>query len=319
MNDMRLKFEAEMTGLAPDDWYARLEEIADDLGYYEPLGKSHCAAFLDAGTNLYVTFENAETIQKSNAGAEPRGFHYTRQEGWSHLAIISDGESWFRDPAIYRYFDRLIDDGFFEDFDNVLFHGANAGGYAAAAYSVAAPGCTVLAIRPQATLDPRVTGWDVRYTDQRRKNFTDRYGYAPDMIDAADHTFILFDPLQRLDAGHVAMFTKPAMTPLRCMALGNKIDIALDAMGVHDDLIVAAMTKTLTEGGFNTILRARRDYALYLRSLYLHMIKTDHPVMAANVCAYVLRKEHDTFFAKKLQELTDQGHTPSKPLKYSAA
>lgn len=244
MKDMRLSFEAEMTRLEPADWYARLEEIADDLGYFEPLGRNHCAAFLDAGTNLLVTFENAETIQKSNENAEPRGFHYAKHEGWSHLAIISSTESWFRDPAVYRYFDRLIDDGFFEDFDNVLFHGANAGGYAAAAYSVAAPGCTVLAIRPQATLDPRIAGWDTRYMDQRRNNFSDRYGYAPDIIDAVNHAYIAFDPLQRFDAIHAAMFTRSNMTPLRCKGLGNRPDSAFDAMGIHHDLMISAMNKT---------------------------------------------------------------------------
>jgi len=319
MNDMRLKFDAELAGLEIDDWYARIEEVAEDHGYFEPLGDAHCAAFLDAGTNLFVTFESADTIRNHTAGAEPRGFAFTRTEGWSHLAIISDSESWFRDPAIYRYFDRLIDDGFFEDFDNVQFYGAHGGGYAAAAYSVAAPGCTVFAVRPQATLDPRIAGWDSRYTEQRRLNFTDRYGYAPDMIDAANHAYIAFDPMQRFDAIHAAMFTRSNVTALRCTGLGNRPDKALDAMDVFDDLLVSAMNKTLDEEEFSDAMRARRNYAPYLRTLYSQMLKTGHPVLAANVCAYVLRQGDDAFFAKKLQELKSEGHAPSRPLKVSAA
>jgi len=100
MNDMRLKFDAELAGLEIDDWYARVEEIADEHGYFEPLGDGHCAAFLDAGTDLLVTFESTDSIRNHNAGAEPRGFVFTKTEGWSHLAIISDAESWFRDPAV---------------------------------------------------------------------------------------------------------------------------------------------------------------------------------------------------------------------------
>ena len=65
---------------------------------------------------------------------------------WSSLSILSEGESWFRENRIYGYFDRLIDDGFFEDFQTVVFHGSQAAGYAACAFSVAAPGATVLAI-----------------------------------------------------------------------------------------------------------------------------------------------------------------------------
>ncbi|WP_458790845.1 hypothetical protein [Yoonia sp. MH D7] len=319
MNDMRLNFEAELAGLEFDDWYDRIETLSDDLGYYEALGKNHCAAFLDAGTNLLVTFEAADYIRKYNANAEPRGFHYTRHEAWSHLAIISQTDSWFRDPAIYRYFDRLIDDGFFEDFDKVLFHGAHGGGYAAAAYSVAAPGCTVLALRPQATLDPRVAGWETRYIDQRRQNFTSRYGFAPDMIDAANHAFIAFDPLQRFDAIHAALFTRDNVTTLRCTGLGNRPDVALDAMGIHDEMIVSAMNKTLTEHSFINAMQARRNHIPYLRTLYTQMIKTGHPVLAANVCTYVLRQGDNPFFATKLQELREEGHSPSTPLKTRVA
>ena len=56
MKDMRLSFEAEMTRLETDELFARLETISDDLGYFEPLGDDHVAAFLDVGTNLLVTF-----------------------------------------------------------------------------------------------------------------------------------------------------------------------------------------------------------------------------------------------------------------------
>lgn len=319
MNDMRLEFEAEMQRLDEGEWFARLETVSDEHGHFHPLGNRHAAAFLDAGTNLLVTFEHADYIQKFHDNAEPRGFHFAQHEGWSHLAIISKDESWFRDPAIYRYFDRLIDDGFFEDFDNVLFYGVHGGAYAAAAFSVAAPGCNVLAIRPQATLDPKITGWDTRYLTQRRKDFTSRFGYAPDMIDAVNHAYIVFDPMQRYDAMHAGMFTRSNVTALRCTGFGNRPDTVLDALDIHHDLITAAMTHTLTPPMFSTMIRKRRENSTYLRNLYTRMIQTNHPKMAANVCAFVLRQRDDTFFAKKLAELEKNGHHPSTPLADSAA
>ena len=266
-----------------------------------------------------MTFENAEYILKFHTAAAPRGFHYAQHEGWSHLAIISRDESWFRDPAIYRYFDSLINDGFFTDFDNVVFHGAHGGGYAAAASCVAAPGCTVVALRPQATLDPRIASWDTRYLEQRRYDFSDRFGYAPDMIDAANHAYIVFDLLQRFDAMPAGMFTRNNMTPLRATGLGNRLDVSFDAMEVHDDLLKAAMAGDLTEDMFNAMMRKRRDYGPYLRTLYARMEQTGHPVLAAKVCAHVLRDSDDKFFAKKLKELIDQGHAPSTPVKMPAA
>ena len=115
----------------------------------------------------------------------PLGAEHRAAGGWSHLCLIAEGDTWFRDPAVYAYFDRLVDDAFFEDFDHVLFYGAGMAGYAACAYSVAAPGAQVLALNPRATLDPAAGRWDDRDRAARRLDFTSRYGYAPDMLEGA--------------------------------------------------------------------------------------------------------------------------------------
>lgn len=319
MKNMRLEFEPALAKLDPLMWMERVEQISDDLGYFEQLGDDHAAAFLDAGPKLFVSFENAETVRKTNPGAEPRGFAFARTEGWSCLTLLSDGESWFRDSAVFRYIDRLIDDGFFEDYDKIVFHGCHAAAYAAAAFSVAAPGSVVLAIRPQATLDPRVAGWDPRYTTHRRTNFTDRYGFAPDMIDAAGHAFIAFDPNQRFDAIHAALFTRPNVSQLRCAGLGWKLDSAFDAMGFHNNMIKQAMSGTLDDTSFADLYRARRSYAPYLRSVVNRLQATGHPQLAANFCAYMLHKGQDPFYESKLLDLTEQGYTADAPVNVSAA
>ena len=198
---------ADLAGLAPQDWFEALEDVVEEHGSYNFLGRNHTAGFIEAGRNLIVTFENAESVVATRSDATPVGFAHIPEDGWSHLGIFAKNNSWFRHPKVYAYFDRLIDDGFFEEFDNILFFGADGGGYAACAYSVAAPGSRVLAIRPQATLDPRVTGFDQRFKAERRQDFQGRYGFAPAMIDAAREVSIAFDPLQRLDAVHAALFT----------------------------------------------------------------------------------------------------------------
>ena len=81
MNDMRLDFEAELNGLDADNWFERVDAISDEHGYFERLGENHVAALLDAGTNLLVTFEDAEYIRKFNNGSAPRGFHCAQQAG----------------------------------------------------------------------------------------------------------------------------------------------------------------------------------------------------------------------------------------------
>ncbi len=123
-----------------DDWLKRIASVGEAAGYFEPLGAHHWALFADDGRVLYVTFESADAIRARDDGL-PHGYETAQENGWSHLCLIAEGETWYRDADVYRYFDRLVDDAFFEDFDRVIFHGAGMGGYAACAFSVTAPGC----------------------------------------------------------------------------------------------------------------------------------------------------------------------------------
>lgn len=316
---MQIEFEPKLGKLDADAWRTRVEEIADEHGNFTPLDNEHFAAFLDAGPKLIVTFENAHEVLRANAESTPRGFQFTRHEGWSCLSIISEGESWFRSEAVYRYFDRLTDDGFFDDFDQVLFYGAGAGGYAACAYCVASPGCNVLALRPQATLDARIAGWDPRYAKHRRLNFTDRYGFAPDMIDAAKKVYVVFDSAQRMDASHAAIFTKSNVTALPLAGLGARLDLAMDQIEMTTSFTLAAMEGSLDQALHTKAMKARRTNNSYLRFLFMRMLRSGHPVMAANICSHVLKRTDDAFFTKQIAELKEQGHKPSRPFKPFAA
>ena len=62
---------------------------------------------------LLVTFETVATLRATSPNSHPFGWELFKENGWSHLSIISDGDTWFRDPKVYAYFDRLVDDGFF--------------------------------------------------------------------------------------------------------------------------------------------------------------------------------------------------------------
>lgn len=319
MSKYALDFEAGLTRLGPPAWEEQLDALGEEHGYFEPVGADHMVVFLDAGPNLLVTFETAVNIRKHNADAAPLGFRFAQHEGWSTLSIIAREESWFRDPAIYGYIDRLVDDGFFEDFDKVVFHGSHSGAYAAAAYSVAAPGCTVLAYSPQATLDPRIAGFDGRFIEQRRTDFSNRYGYAPDMIEATDHAYIVFDPSQRFDAIHAALFTRSNVTKLRCPNMGGRLDVMFAAMDIEDDLLRAAMDGTLNLVSFAQMIRARRTQKGYLRALYKKAFQTGHPVLAANACVYGLRLGDDPFFEDRLRELEAEGARPTTEITCNAA
>jgi hypothetical protein len=303
-----VNLDAQLTALDPATWTARLQEIADEHGYFEPLGAGHMAAFIDHGKSLLVSFESAEHARRFNPDSAPRGFGFVERLGWSSLTIVSEDESWFREPQIYGYFDRLTDDGFFEDFDQVVFYGAHAGGYAAAAYSVAAPGARVVAIRPQATLDPAYAGWDNRFRPARRTDFNSRYGFAPDMIEAADQAFVLLDPGPMMDAMHAALFRRPNVTRLACPRLGWRLDVALDQMQILAPVIEAAMAGSLSSLRFAQLWRARRENYSYLRGVLNQLDRSGHPLLAARLCRYAAARFDKPPFADRLAELQSEGY-----------
>ena len=301
---------SDLAGLTPEDWFERLEDVVDPHGSYNFLGKGHAATQIAAGPKLLVTFESAESIIARDKTAQPVGLAHIEQDGWSHLGIFAEQDGWFRHPKIFAYFDRLTDDGYFEEFDEILFYGADGGGYAATAYSVCAPGARVLAIRPQATLDPRVAGFDQRYRAHRRLDFQSRFGYGPEMIEAANKAYLAFDPLQRLDAIHAALYTKPHVQPLRCIALGQKLERALDGLGITQDMRRHAMHGTLTQLTFARLLRARRTNAAYLRRMLKWTETVDKPRLSATVCAHALACNIQPVFEDTLASLRKAGHLP---------
>lgn len=288
------------------EWLARLAAREGESLRVAGLGADHSAVLARGSRTLIVSFEEIGVVRARYDDPATFGLAVARERGWSSLTLVAMGATWFRDPAVYAYFDRLVDRDYFEDFDRILFFGAGMGGYAAAAYSVVAPGATVLAIQPQATLDPRVAGWDARFIERRRLSFTDRYGFAPAMIEAAQQVFILYDPDQALDAMHAAMFARDWVTLLPCPHLGRDVAGALDAMGILVPVVGDAARGALTVASFRNLYRARRNHLNYLSNLLARLDTDGRPLLAALLCRNVAERLQEPRFMKRLAELEGQ-------------
>ena len=224
--------------------------------------------------------------------------------------MLCKGYTWFRDPGVYKFFDRLTDDGTFETPESVLFFGTGSAGYAAAAFSVAAPGARVLAIRPQATLDPAQAGWDKRFAEHRRLDFNSRYGYAPEMLDAADQAFVLCDPGFLPDAIHASLFRRPNVTHLRCPLVGQRPEVALDMMAITGPLLEQAMAGTLGLASFGQLWRARQNNPNYLRGLVKKLESAGRTGFVRRLCAKGLATRDAAFYRRKLSELDAAAEPP---------
>lgn len=292
-------------------WIARTEALCAEEGYFEPLGRRHHAYFHDDGGTLLVSFESMDAIL-TRRGQMPFGHDIAVVNHWSHLTLICEGETWFRDPAVWGYFDRLVDEAFFEDFDRVIFYGAGMCGYAACAYSVCAPGATVLAVNPRATLDPSVAGWDRRALAARRLDFTSRYGFAPDMTDGAARVYLIHDPLTPENAMHAALFRRPWVTSLPTRHFGDTIERAIELTGAFPEIIAALLDDRLTPAVFARIWRLRRNYAPYLRTILRKADLAQRPRHALMICRSVSNRLGAPRFRRRMQELEAQlGATPA--------
>lgn len=303
MDPQSKTFAPDLSNQSRGEWLGAVRRIGEEYGFAEPMGKSHAAVFVEEGDTLLVAFETMAGIEALSETRTPIGFDMVTANGWSSLSMLSQGDTWFRDPKVYAFFDQLLDDGFFDEFETVIFYGAGPCGYAAGAYSVTSPGARVLMLQPQATLDPRVAEWDDRFTEERRRDFTSRYGFAPEMLDAAERAYVIYDPRERLDAMHSALFARPNVTRFRAPFMGGALQSDFRALDLLPGLLTAVAENRLDTALFAAMLRARRDHPPYLRRLLARVDTKAHRGLTRLLCQNVVSRMQAPRFRRRLAQL----------------
>lgn len=286
-----------------DSWLAIMAEIGEEEGEFRAIGDRHWALLVEDGPTLLVSFETIETA-RGRAGQLPYAHDFAAARGWSHLCLIADGPTWYRDPAVYAYFDGLVDDDFYDGFDQVLFYGSGMGGYAACAFAVTAPGSKVLALNPRATLSPDQSIWDNRDRAARKLDFTSRYGYAPDMLDGVAKAVVIHDPTLPEEAMHAALFRAPYITRLSARHIGERLEQSLITMGLMPTVIELALAGTLDAARFAAIWRNRRNFGTYLRAVLNKAALAKRPKLEIMVCRSVTARLRAPGFERRLAALT---------------
>ena len=179
----------------------------------------------------------------------------------------------------------------------------------------AAPGASVILVSPQATLDRKLTGWDDRFPSARRIDFSERYAYAPDLLEAAERAVLLFDPDETEDAVHASLFRSDNVThfPYRRGGAGA-IESDLRNLALIPKLAEAAAAGTLNPSLVARLMRARRTHAPYLRALLSRVLAEDRPELTVQLCRAVLRREPSPRFRHHLERAEIQlGIRPAPP------
>lgn len=283
------------------DWRQSLRVIGDARGFYEELGPKHTALYVENGDTLIVTFENLDHVFENGDEKMPWGFDFVEKRGWSMLGMMAHDWTWYRDNAVYEFFDRLRDEGFFDGFKRVVFYGASMGGYAAAAFSAACPGATVVVISPQATLSRDDASWETRYRKAWKRDFSTRYGFAPAMTETAEKVFLFYDPLSPLDAMHAALFRGENVVKFKCRYFGHRIASMWTRIGVLKPIVEQSIAGTLTEPDFYKMLRGRRENVRFQREMLERLEKRGRPWLIATYCEAVLARRGGPKFRKAMR------------------
>lgn len=266
-----------------------LAALAGTDGYFKAVGASHHALFRPGNDTLLVEFDDLTNVAERRNHL-PWSAGLARKRGWSTLTLLSDGRTWYRDKALFAYFDELTDDGFFDEFDKVVFFGHGVGAYGAAAYSVAAPGSTVVLLRPLATLDRSIVPWEGRFKSDWKRSFGPRYGYAPRMLDAAEKVFVISDPTAARDAVHASLFQGDHITHLPAAHGGTNLQDRLESMGILDRIVAGAEAGALTRLRFAQLWRARHSDAVWLSNMLRKVEGLRRPWLQAIFANEMLRR-----------------------------
>jgi pimeloyl-ACP methyl ester carboxylesterase len=281
-------------------WDTVLATAARERGYFEQISLEHKSLFLRGNSTLVVTFDNLDDARQS-PDRMPWGVNFISSMGWSSLGIMAHGHTWYRDPALIRYFDELAEDRFFEGFEKVVFYGTSMGGYAAAAYSAASPGSTVIAVNPQATLERDRAGWETRFRPAWRRDFSGRYGFAPDSIRQARKMYLFYNPAIQADAMHASLFWGDNVHKIRCAHMGHGILSVWRQMGVLKKIVAGCVNDDISSLGLYQLLRARRVSPAWQKMMLEYLRKRRRHALVERFCM-ALPDNSDEVFQKALED-----------------
>jgi len=284
------------------EWSEIAHRLAGKDGFFTDCGE-HSFLYMPRGDTLVVTFDNLDIAMTKRDDRRPWGFSFIEAQGWSMLGVMANGWTWFRDDAVTDEFNRLRDDGFFDQFKRVVFYGASMGGYGAAAYSAAAKNATVFVISPQSTLDKTIVPWEMRYKKVWDRDFSGPYGDASISSLAAANVHLMYDPYVAADAGHAARFTGANVTKWRCPLLGHRLGSSLQQMGILQDIARKSILGELDQPTFHRLLRRRHTFPRYQKELANLALDRGHPELALRVCKSVLKERDDRFFVRMAKRI----------------
>lgn len=316
--DLKLRPAAPLTAVRPisapstaaaEPLHARFADAAEFARKTKGFlweGPSNAMMFVPRSKRLVVSFDNISAAREEGQ-RWPWGFKVlARDMGCSVLGVMGVERNWFRDDFVHDGFEALRDQGFFDQFDQVLFYGASMGGFGALTYQRCAPGANVLAIAPQSTLKAETLPNEDRWRWTQKLDWSSRYEDAAGHLETAGQVIIIADPYFKPDFDQVERIRGDNVLWLRTPFMGHQLPNAFLVMGMLKDLLYAGVDGTLTPDLFYRLFRARRDLPRYQHDLLMHAEARGKTRSAIRICEYTLKKRDAGNIRRSLERLQEQ-------------
>ncbi|WP_282021353.1 hypothetical protein [Ruegeria faecimaris] len=264
--DRKTGYERILTDPAPP-WFVELYPGGDGTGFLQKLNRHSVLFHQRSASRLVVSFDNIANANDLSFSREPWGWKFFRDEGWSHMGIFARTKAWYRDPEIISYFQTQADQGFFAQFDQVVFAGASMGGFGALTFSALVPGANVIAFNPQTTLDERLVPWETRYRFGQVQDWDLPFSDAAQTVENVGKAYVFYDPFFDLDRQQVTRLKGDNVVLLKTWFSNHFAAPMLRKLDILKPVMLEAMDGTLEPQAYYRMMRARRRLPLYMRGI----------------------------------------------------
>jgi len=272
--------EGELPDIAQPLWFSELAPGGNGEGFFEKTARHSLMFVRRARPVLFVSFDNLSNVNDNGPERGPWAYKFARDLSVSHLGVMAHGKMWYRDADLIARMQRLADDGFFAQFERVVFSGSSMGAFAALVFSSLSPGAHVLAFNPQSTLDADLVPWEERYWIGRRQDWTLPLSDAKDTLSQAARVHVFYDPYFEPDRRHFERIDGPNVTGYKCWFSNHKSAVFLRKIDALKPIMTAGLLDELAPDQFYRLYRKRRELRWYAGALAGHFSDRSRDAMA---------------------------------------
>lgn len=264
-------------------WFPELMPGGHGTGFLEKTNGHSLLFVARSAPVLLVTFDNLSNVRDRSPQRLPWAYKYARDAKASHLGIMAHRGDWYRETNLIARMQTLADDGFFANYERVLFAGSSMGAFGALSFSALVPGAHVLAFNPQSTLDPKLVPWESRYAKGQKQDWSLPFSDPACHLENATQVSVFFDPYFEPDKRHFERLSSPSVQAYKCWFSNHKSAVFLRKIGALKPVMDEALFGELTQEKFYRLYRCRRNLPWYAGSLKHYYVQSGRAGMAKRV------------------------------------